>query len=309
MTTSVEPAPVPGRRAAVVYNPIKVDERAFRALVNAKAWEHGWPEPVFYATTLADAGQGATRRAVAEGAELVLAAGGDGTVRVVTTALRNTGVASAIVPVGTANLLARNLGISLDIPRALDIAFTGEPREIDLAQLVVDGDEANPVFFTGMAGVGFDAALMRDTDARLKKVVGSAAYLVAFAQQLGYRPRQVNYRVDDGPKAGRKAVLVLVGNTRSLQGGIELFPDAVVDDGKIDLLLASPRTLAGWARVLATVLHKLRRSKAVEYHGGLRFVIDLESEAPWEVDGDTEGVGRHFEFSVLPGALQIVTGR
>ncbi|WP_341729655.1 diacylglycerol kinase family protein [Brooklawnia sp.] len=308
MPAAVTESAATRRRVAVVFNPIKLDEDVFRRLVSAKAFEHGWAEPALLPTTLADSGEGATRLAFAAGAELILAAGGDGTVRVVTTTLRDTGVASAIIPVGTANLLARNLGIPLDIPRALDIAFTGESRKIDLARLVVDEDEANPVFFTGMAGVGFDAALMRDTDARLKKAVGSAAYLVAFAQQLGYAPRQVHYRVDGGARVQRKAVLVLVGNTRSLQGGIELFPNAVVDDGKLDLLLASPRTLAGWARVAATVVHKLHRGEAIEYHAGRSFVIDLESDAPWEVDGDTEGTGHHFEFSVLPGALTIITG-
>lgn len=309
MSAAVEEPAAIHRRVAVVYNPIKVDEDVFRRLVSAKAAEHGFAEPTFYQTTPADAGEGVTRLAVAAGAELVLAAGGDGTARIVTTTLRDTGVVGAIIPIGTANLLARNLGISLDIPRALDIALTGQARAIDLAQLVIDYDDENPVYFTGMAGIGFDAALMRDTDTWLKKTVGSAAYLVAFAQQLGYRPRVVRYRVDDGHHAQRKAVLILVGNTRSLQGGIDLFPDALVDDGRLDLLLASPRTLAGWARMLAIVVGRLRRAKVVEYHSGERFVIDLDTDAPWELDGDTEGTGHHFEFSVLPGALHIIANR
>ena len=178
MSAAVEEPAAIHRRVAVVYNPIKVDEDVFRRLVSAKAAEHGFAEPTFYQTTPADAGEGVTRLAVAAGAELVLAAGGDGTARIVTTTLRDTGVVGAIIPIGTANLLARNLGISLDIQRALDIALTGQARAIDLAQLVIDYDDENPVYFTGMAGIGFDAALMRDTDTWLKKTVGSAAYLV-----------------------------------------------------------------------------------------------------------------------------------
>ncbi len=301
--------PAGPRRVAVVYHPMKVEESTFRRLVTLKSLEHGWSEPVFLPTSLADPGQAVTKLAFAAGAERILAAGGDGTVRAVTTTLRDTAVPSAIIPTGTGNLLARNLGISLDILTALDIAFTGKVRDVDLAQLVVDYDNEHPAYFTGMAGVGFDAALMLDTDARLKRIVGSAAYLVAFAQQLGYKPRLVHYQVDDGHPAQRKAVLILVGNTRSLQGGLDLFPNAAIDDGRIDLLLASPHTLAGWARVLAAVLRPLRRSKAIEYHSGRRFVIDLESDAPWELDGDTEGTGHHFEFSVLPGALKIITNR
>lgn len=302
--------PTSDRQAVVIYNPTKVNEIEFRQLASEKAIVNRW-QLTFLATTPHDPGHGAARRALELGADLVLAAGGDGTVRAVTGELRHRAPSCAIIPVGTANLLARNLGIPLDTAQALELAFTGVPRDIDLGKLIVDHDEDNAVYFTGMAGIGFDAALMRDTSQRLKKAVGAGAYLVAFAQQLGAQPRKVRYQIDNGHHGRRKAVLILIGNTSSLQGGIKLFPDAAPDDGRLDLLLASPRTLAGWARLLNVVLYKIRRSQAVEYHSGTRIVIDLDAAAPWEIDGDTEGTGRHFEFRIVPRALRVIssTGR
>lgn len=253
-----------------------------------------------------DPGYSMTRHALEMGAELVLAAGGDGTARVVSTGLAHTQVPCAIIPMGTGNLLARNLGIPLELADALELAFTGTSRPIDIVRVVVDDDEANPTYFAGMAGVGFDAAMMRDTDERLKRVVGNAAYVVAFARTLGASPRKVRVQVDDEPPFRRTALLMLVGNTSMLQGGIRLFPDAEPDDGRLDLLLSAPTTLSKWARLARAVVIRMTRSKAVEYWSGMRVVLSLEEPALWEVDGDTQGEGGNFEFSVEPGAIRVV---
>lgn len=298
-----------GSRVAVVFNPTKiVDDQLFITLASVLARHHGWQVPIFIATTPEDPGQQMTRAALELGADLVLAAGGDGTVRAVTTELRETGVPCGIIPMGTGNLLARNLGIPLELEPALETAFGGEHRHIDLAQLVVDRDHENPTFFTGMAGIGFDAAMMSDTDERLKRVVGNAAYVFAFARQLSMRPRKVATTVDDQPATRRKALLIMVGNTSQLQGGIQLFPDAVPDDGQLDVLLAAPTSFSKWARLVRAVLRR-KREAAVDYLAGAKIVISLEEPTVWEADGDTEGEGTHFEFTVLPRTLQVVVPR
>ena len=303
MSAAVPPT---GRRLVVIYNPAKLaDEQEFGGLLRDAAARHGWAAPILKPTTRTETGRGLVAEALAGRAELVLAAGGDGTVRQVSTALRNSGVPCGIIPIGTANLLAQNMRIPLDVEQAIDLALTGRPRTLDLARLKVDRNRE--VYFTGMAGIGFDAALMSDTDEKLKRIVGPAAYLVGFAKQLGTAPRRITVVVDDRLRIRRRAVLILVGNTGSLNRGIRLFPDAKPDDGRLDLLMAAPRSLGAWARLLRVVLRRIRRSSAVTYYAGRRFEITLAADTAWELDGDTEGRGRHFEFEVAAGALLLIT--
>ncbi|MDI9628222.1 MAG: diacylglycerol kinase family lipid kinase [Acidobacteriota bacterium] len=294
------------RRLAVVFNPTKaVDEALFTSISKAAARQGGWEPPFFLPTVAADAGRAATQQALRLGADMVIVSGGDGTVRAVGTSLQGSGVPCAIIPSGTGNLLARNLGIPLDHDRALEVAFRERPRRIDLAKLVLDHDEENAITFTGMAGIGFDAAMMRDTDEGLKRVVGSVAYVVAFARHIGMRPRPVRMRLSGQPEVRRRAVLMMVGNTGQLQGGVWLFPGAKPDDGQLDVLITAPTHLGKWAKLLSVLL---RRSPdpAVEYWSGSRVVFELDEPIACEVDGDIEGSGTHFEFSVMPGAMLVV---
>lgn len=296
-------------RVFVVFNPVKVgDEQAFRSQTEQAAKRNGWPAPEFLPTTSDDPGHAMVRQAIEQDAKLVLVAGGDGTARVVSTGLAHTEIPCAIIPMGTGNLLARNLNIPLDLVGALDVAFSGRVIPFDLAQVVVDHDEENPTKFTGMAGVGFDAAMMRDTDERLKKVVKNVAYVVAFAKHMAATPRRVRVEIDGRIVLRRRAVLMIVGNTSTLQGGIALFPDAKPDDGQLDLMLAAPTSIGTWARLVGAIMRRLRRSKAVDYRTGTRFELTLDESTPWEIDGDTEGEGRHFIFTVDPGALLVVAG-
>jgi len=308
-------APVDERRGlvAVVFNPTKLaDEALLRRQVADEAARAGWRPPLWLPTSEDDPGHAMTRQAIERGASLVLAAGGDGTVRVVTGELRGSTASCAIIPAGTGNLLARNLGVPLDQADAVRMAFHGRARPIDLVRVTVDHRDDEPVWFTGMAGIGFDAAMMSNTDDNLKKAVGNAAYVVAFTRELGTKPLRIQVRVDDGPALRRRALLIMVGNTGSLQAGIELFRGARPDDGELNLLLASPRTLGGWARLARAVIQRPRNSGAVDYYEGRRITVRLlDGPASWEVDGDTQGTGSHFDFRVEPGAVQIVapTGR
>lgn len=301
-------SPPPSKGCVVViFNPTKIVDHATLPLVlSDMAQRHGWARLVMLPTRTDDPGFSMTRMALRLGADLVLAVGGDGTVRVVSTGLAHTGVPCAIIPMGTGNLLARNLGIPLELADALELAFAGTAHPMDMIKVVVDRDEEHPTHFAGMAGVGFDAAMMQDTDERLKRVVGTAAYVVAFAKTLGTKPRKLRLRVDAEAPVRRTALLMLIGNTSTLQGGIRLFPDAEPDDGRLDLLLSAPTSLSKWARLVHAVVGGASGSKAVEYWSAARIVLSLEEPALWEVDGDTQGEGRRFEFTVEPGALLMI---
>ena len=167
--------PLPStRQLAVVLNPIKVENVAdFKALVDRMAKTSGWGQPDWYETTIEDPGSSMAEQAAISGAELVIACGGDGTVRIVCSELAGTGIPVGVVPAGTGNLLARNLGIPLYLRAAIDVAMNGQDRAIDLVAISGDGIEANEHFMV-MAGMGFDAAIMEGANDKVKAKVGGS---------------------------------------------------------------------------------------------------------------------------------------
>lgn len=293
---------------AVIVNPTKVpDWEILRRHVAGSARAHGWGRPRWFETREDDPGLGAARVAVQAGAELVLVAGGDGTVRSVCEGLAGTGVALAVLPAGTGNLLARNLSIPLDSDDALDIAFDGVPLPIDLMEVRADGGE--PQTSVVMAGMGVDAVIMGETSADLKRAVGPAAYVVTALSALSRRPFHVEVTVDDDEPLVRDAGLALVANVGQLFGGLQLIPDAHPDDGLVDLLLVSADSPAGWASVAGRMLSGAADTTGLERARGTRVVIETAEPVPYQLDGDTAGECRHFEASVVPRALTVMVPR
>ncbi len=292
-----------GRRCAVIYNPVRVtDWVTFRRHVEYELRIRGWQQPLWFETTAADPGHSMTARAVAEGVDLVLGAGGDGTIRVICSGLAGTGVAFGLIPAGTGNLLARNLGIPLDEGAALTVAFDGVDKPIDLVRLSVD--DRPPEHFVVMAGIGIDAVIMQGTNPELKKAVGPAAYFVSAAQHANHPALHVSITVDDRPALRRKAHVIVVGNVGLLSGNIQLLPDARADDGLLDVLIASPRTVADWARLILRVLTRRRRpDDQLDRMTGRRVTIRVVERDHYQLDGDTAGECNTMVAEVEPGAL------
>jgi len=300
------------RKVAFVVNPVKIDDERRRREWSAEACSQvGLSEPLWLPTTRQDPGSGQTRRALEQRVGAVLAFGGDGTVRSVAAQLAATGVPLGILPAGTGNLFARNLGVSVsDLDDALQVALSGTERPVDIgrAEIDVSGRDPRPrqESFLVMAGLGFDAEVMAEVEPRLKQKVGWWAYVVAGMRLLRGRRTKVSIRRDDGPLLIRKVRSVVIGNCGELTGGIQLMPEARLDDGWLDVVVVSPRGVAGWATVIAAVLTRSRRHHTIVDHFRCR-KVEIRAEKPLHVqlDGDPVGTAKVLRVHVDPRALTV----
>lgn len=293
------------KRPAVVLNPVKVgDIDEFKARVRQVARAHGWSEPHWFETTVEDPGYGQAVAALEWGADLILAAGGDGTVRAVCEEVARTGVAVGIVPHGTGNLLARNLGIPLNSRDALEVAFGGQDKAVDLARFRTDsGVETS---FLVMAGLGMDAMIMTGVDDDLKKRVGYLAYFVSGIKALRFPGMKVEIRVDDGEPRTFRARTVVIGNVGFLQGGIPLLPEAQIDDGLLDVVVLAPRRFLGWLPIVWRVITRGKRTNnRLDRLQGRTVSISATTPTPMQLDGDPVGEGQEITAEVRPGVLLV----
>ncbi|TDX02780.1 diacylglycerol kinase family enzyme [Kribbella sp. VKM Ac-2566] len=284
-------------------NPVKVDGDDFRRTVEKALAERGFEDPLWLETTEDDAGVTMARRAIDDVVDLVLVAGGDGTVRVVCAELARTGIPVGVLPAGTGNLLARNLGISLELGTALAEVLDGSDRRID--SVLVEGDQLPTDRFVVMAGLGLDAAIIADAPDDLKKRAGWAAYVVSMLKNLNHPSVQVEITVDDQPPVGRRARTVVIGNVGTLQANIPLLPDAIPDDGRIDAVLLAPRRVGHWPRLVLGVVIKSWREEHLQRFTGRRIQVRTERTVRRQLDGDTVSGGTSLTAEVDASALVV----
>ena len=300
-----------GTVVAVVLNPARVDVQRVRAAVEAQAARTGGVELLWLETTPEEGGQAQTREALERGAKLVLAAGGDGTVRAVAEALRDRDATLALLPSGTGNLLARNIGVPFSsVEDACAIAFQGATRRIDIgiATAVREGGERSEHAFLVMAGIGIDAQLIANTKPELKRRVGWLAYVDAGFRSLPKaRKLRVRFRVDGDPERTAHVSSILFANCGTLPGNMELIPDGAVDDGMFDVAILQPASIFGWLRIWRKVTWEnrvLRKSSLgrrivrftdravrtqLSYLRGASAQVRLDRPEPFELDGDAFG--------------------
>jgi len=317
------------KTVAAVLNPIKGEVMRVRQAISRHAHGTGAGRPLWFETTIEDDGADAARRAVEAGARLVIASGGDGTVRAVAGALRHTGVALGIVPSGTGNLLARNLGLPIGNPdAAVEVAFSGVDRTVDvgIAEFTSPDDATTEHPFMVVAGVGVDAAMIANTSPFLKERLGWIAYVDGVLRSvITSKPVRAKIAIEgpDGEPAnhGFDVHSVLIGNVGGLPGGVELIPDARIDDGVLDLAIMHPRTLFGWLYIGRTIMWEnqvLRHTKlgrklvrigsrfspnVLEYARGPVVGVQLARPVEAELDGDEFGLVHTAVFRVDAGSL------
>lgn len=239
-----------------------------------------------------------------EGVDRLLVWGGDGTVRrCISTLLRNgyDDVAVGVLPAGTGNLLAQNLGIPMDLRGAVDTALHGDPRPIDVG--VVNGDQ----HFAVMAGTGFDALLIEEADdSGLKDRLGKLGYVWAGFRHRHVSPAQARVTVDGDLWYTGAATTVVVGNVGRLIGGLPVFPNAEADDGRLDVGVAEVRSASEWVRLLgAAMTHRVEASPLARVTTASEITIELDRTLPWQVDGGDRDRLDTFDITCLPGAIRV----
>jgi diacylglycerol kinase family enzyme/membrane-associated phospholipid phosphatase len=312
------------KRVAVILNPIKVgDIDEFKGKVLEVVGREGWNPPLWLETTVEDPGQGQAQAALEAGVDLIVTAGGDGTVRAVAEEVARTGVAVGILPLGTGNLLARNIGLPLNLRESIDVAFAGQDRAVDLATFSTDAafapdgsgeaDAVDPApqqqtetCFLVMAGLGMDAEIMLGVDDNLKKRVGWFAYFVSGLKALRFPTMRVQISVDGGPFHRFRARTVVIGNVGFLQAGIPLLPNARLDDGLLDVVVLAPKRFIGWLPIIVRVMGRTRRTdRALNRMIGHTIRVRCESPVPMQLDGDPVGVGTELTAQIHHGVLLV----
>lgn len=312
-------------RAALIYNPVKVELDELKPIVDAVEREAGWRPTLWLETTEDDPGTGQAEEALGAGVAVVIAAGGDGTVRVVAEVLRGSGVPLALLPSGTGNLLARNLDLTLDdAEHSLRSAFTGENRPIDMAVIDIrDGDQrVRRHAYLVMAGLGLDAKMLANTDDELKAKAGWLAYVKAIGIALRDKNQlRLRFKLDGGGTRSIRAHTIMIGNCGSLPANILLLPEAAVDDGEFDIVVLRPEGFVGWVQITVKIFWEngvLRRTtagrklmgatkevRALNYLRGKELIVSLSRPEQIQLDGDGFGMAQAFKTWVDPKSLLV----
>jgi diacylglycerol kinase (ATP) len=260
----------------------------------------GVDEPLWYEVPKSRKAPAQVRRALKDGADLVFAWGGDGMVQRCVDVLAGSNVGLAIIPAGTANLFAGNLGIPKDIEGAVAVGLRGERRSLDVGRF-------NGERFAVMAGAGFDAAMIRDAgNGGLKERLGRVAYVWTGSKDVRSKPFRAEIKVDGVGWFKGKASCILVGNVGKLFAGVEAFEDASPDDGKLELGVVTAEGLLEWGRVLArTAVGTPSKSPFAQTTKARSVKVKLNRKVLYELDGGDRTKVKAFKVKVEPDAVSV----
>lgn len=315
----------------MIYYPGRINRRKLSAAISVALLSKSWEPVLWFPTTAAETGGQQALRALAQGATHILVAGGDGTVRTVLEAVAhnqagpdalNPDATVGIIPIGTGNVLARNLKVELgDINIAVARALFGNRYAIDLglARIIAADGSRSEKLFAVMAGLGLDAKIMQNTSKKLKRAIGWVAYIDGGLRALPTLFENMQVAVDSREPRRLKLVSLLIGNAGWLPGNISLMPDAKLDDGLLDVAAIGPRRFWNWIdfwgrvtwanallrpnKVGRQLLDATANVKTLENLTGSKIRVTPERNIHLQLDGDTFGLVAEAEFEVMPRAV------
>jgi diacylglycerol kinase family enzyme len=307
---------------AVIFHPSKIT----RAKIEAAFSKAGFANLSYFPSDHKTGGFRATKKAIEAGATHIIVAGGDGTVRACVQAVfeEEAAVSIGLVPIGTGNILARNLKLPItNLDKCIRRAVIGDVYEIDLgvAKAINKDGELTKFYFTGIAGIGMDARIMQRTLPELKRRVGWIAYIEGGFRSLPMKFEKFEVLVDDLEPKTLKSYSILIGNAGWLPGQISMMPDARLDDGKLDVAAIGPRKIWNWVDFIARVtwqnkvvrplalgrkwMDQTANLKTIENLGGARIRVKPHHLSPLQLDGDVIGEVLEVDFSLKHRVLKI----
>jgi diacylglycerol kinase family enzyme len=307
---------------AVIFHPSKIS----RAKIEAAFSKAGFTNLSYFPSDDKTGGLKATKKAIEAGANHIIVAGGDGTLRACVQAVfeEEAAVSLGLVPIGTGNILARNLKLPItNLDKCIRRAVIGDVYEIDLgvAKAINQNGELTKFYFTGIAGIGMDARIMQRTQPELKRRVGWIAYLEGGLRSLPLKFEKFEVVVDELAPKSLKSYSILIGNAGWLPGQISMMPDARLDDGKLDVAAIGPRKIWNWVDFFARVtwqnkvvrplalgrkwMDQTANLKTIENLGGARIRVKPHHLSPLQLDGDVIGEVLEVDFSLKHRVLKI----
>jgi diacylglycerol kinase family enzyme len=260
---------------------------------------HGVTDPLWVEVPKSRNAPKQVERLLKQDPELVFVWGGDGMAQRCIDTLAGTGTTVAIIPAGTANLLASNLGIPKDIEGAVITGLHGRRRKIDVVRM-------NGERFAVMAGAGFDANMINAADGGLKDKLGRAAYVWTGTRSFRNPPFKARIEVDGSPWYSGPASCILAGNVGALFGGVHVFADAEPDDGLVELAVVTAEGMAQWARTAARTLSgSPEQSPFFRMTKARKVKVKLNRKVLYEMDGGARTKVKAYRLKVEPGAVTV----
>ena len=279
----------------VILNPAAHSERALRKRAQVESLAR---DCVVCATTRTGEAELMARRGVEEGFDKIVAAGGDGTINEVVNGLADTDVTLGVLPIGTMNVFATELGLPVhDLEFCWNIVKGDSTRSVDLPR-------ANQKFFVQLAGVGLDAQVVQETSSQLKRNFGPLSYLISAAQIAARQPPRLFIQSEDA--SIDEGSFVLVGNGRLYGGRFPFFKHAVIDDGLLDVIVFKRLGYLEIIKYLQDVIFSSEiRVPEIEYFQTRRLRVDSDQSVPVEVDGELVG-NCPVQFSLHERSLRVL---
>ena len=263
----------------------------------------GYADPIWYEVKKSNRARKAIRKALHQGVELLFIWGGDGMVQQCIDALQGHDVALAILPAGTGNLFATDLGIPKDIAKAVEIGLKGKRRKLDVG--VVNGER-----FVVMTGTGFDATMIADTSRRAKQEIGRLAYVRSSVKAMQAKSVGMSIRVDGSMWFKGKASCVLIGNIGKATGGIQVFEDASPADGVLNVGVVTSKNVWEWAQVFLRIATDTKgTSPLLQRATARKITVRLQRKRRYEVDGGVRPATKKLKIRIRAKAITVMSSR